>query len=56
MVAVLDQVDAAVEDVDAVVAVFRSSGQDEAVAVGGAGQDTRAGRGDLEQAAVHFFG
>ncbi len=56
VIAVLDEEDAAVEDVDPVVAVLRPAGEDDGVAVGGAGVHGRAGRSDLEDAAVNVTG
>ena len=56
VIAVLDEEDAAVEDVDAVVVVLRPAGEDDAVAMGGTGVHRRAGRGDLEDSAVNVIG
>jgi len=56
VIVVLDEEDAAVEDVDPVVAVLRPAGEDDGVAVSGAGVHGRAGRGDLKDSAVNFIG
>ena len=56
VIVMLDEEHTAVEDVDAVIAVLRPAGEDDAVAVSGAGVHGRAWRGDPEQAAINVIG
>ena len=56
VIAVLDEEDTAVEEVDAVVVSSGPAGEDDAVAMGGAGSHGRAGRSDIEDSAVDFVG
>ena len=56
VIAVLDEEDSAVEDVDPVVTVLRAAGEGDGVAMGGTGVHGRAGRGDLEGPAVDMIG
>ena len=56
VVAVRDEVDTAVEDVNAVVTGLRSAGQHDGVPMCRTGVHSRAGCGDLERSVVHFVG
>ena len=56
VIAMLNEEKAAVEDVDAVVAVLGPAGKDDAIAVGGAGVHGRTRGGDFEDSTVNLIG